>query len=50
MSASVKIRRTMKRKDGNAKATIKSALKVVATPQKVSVRSSKKITPNVRAN
>ena len=48
--ARVKISRKMTRKDGNAKATIKSALKVVANPQKVSVSSSKKITPNVRAN
>lgn len=48
--ARVKISRKMTRKDGKAKATIKSALKVTTSPQKVSVSSSKKITPNVRAN
>jgi hypothetical protein len=47
MAASVKIRRKMTRKDGKAKATIKSSLKVSTSPEKVSLKASKKIVPNV---
>lgn len=46
MPASVKIRRKMTRKDGKAKATIRSSLKVSTTPEKVTVQASKKIIPN----
>lgn len=37
----------MVRKDGKAKATINSALKVSSSPSSVYVASSKKIIPNV---
>lgn len=40
---SVRIRRSMRRKDGNAKATISSSLKVTPTGYTI----SKKIIPNV---
>ena len=45
--ARVKVRRKMTRKDGNAKATIKSSTKITTSPEKVSIRASKKIVPNV---
>ena len=49
--AKVKISRKMTRKDGKAKATIKSYLKVTTSPSKASVSSSKKIVPkNVKGN
>ena len=50
MAASVKIRRKMTRKDGKAKATIKSSLKVSTSPSNVKVSSSKKIVPNVKSD
>lgn len=49
MSASVKINRKMTRKDGKAKATIKSTVKVYTSPSKAKVSVSKKILPNVKS-
>ena len=46
MPVSIKVRRKMTRKDGNAKATIVKSTKVSATPEKVTVRSSRKVVPN----
>ena len=51
MGAKVKVRRTMTRKDGNAKATISTRLAVSTSPQKVAVSASKKVVPkNVKSN
>ena len=49
MSASVQIRRTMKRKDGNAKATVVKNTSVKVSKDKVTVSKSKKIVPNVKS-
>ena len=47
--ASVTVTRTMKRKDGKAKATVKKDVNVKTNGSKTTVKASKKIVPNVRA-
>lgn len=47
--ARVKISRKMTRKDGNAKATIKSSVSVKTSGNKATVKASKKIIPNVKS-
>ena len=49
MSASVKINRKMTRKDGKAKGTVKSSVKVSTSPNKAKVSVSRKIVPNVKS-
>lgn len=44
--ARVRITRSITRKDGKARATISSAVKVATSPKKSSVSISKKIIPN----
>lgn len=49
MASSVKVRRTMRRKDGNAKATLVKSTSVSVTSNDIEVKKSKKIVPkNVR--
>lgn len=49
MASSVKVRRTMRRKDGNAKATLVKNTSVKITEKGIEVKKSKKIVPkNVR--
>ena len=48
--ARVRVTRKMTRKDGNAKATIKTTLKVNTSPEKTTIKASKKIVPNVRTS
>ncbi len=51
MAASVRIRRTIRRKDGNAKATLVRNTSVKVTGDGIEVRKSKKIVPkNVRSS
>ena len=50
MAAKVTIRRTMKRKDGNAKATVSKTTSVKIDKNKITVKKSKKIVPNVKSN
>ena len=45
--ARAKVTRKMTRKDGKAKASINSSIKVTTSPTKVTVTASKKIVPNV---
>ena len=51
MGAKVRISRRMTRKDGNAKATIASKVKVSTSPSKTTVSASRKVVPkNVKSN
>lgn len=47
--ASVTVTRTMTRKDGKAKATVKREVNVKTDGTKTTVRAKKKIIPNVKA-
>lgn len=47
--AKVTVTRTMTRKDGKAKATVKKEVNVKTSGPKTTVRTTKKIVPNVKA-